>query len=84
MLICSVSFDFATPWNASHQAPLSTGFPKQEYWSVFSFPAPGDHADPGIEPEFPVFPALAGRVLTTVSPEKHIIRQRSMKIFYKT
>ena len=28
----------ATPWTAAHQAPLSTGFSRQEYWSGLSFP----------------------------------------------
>ena len=34
----------------SLQAPLSTGFSRQEYWSGLPFPSPGDHPDPGIEP----------------------------------
>ena len=38
------------------------GFPRQEHWSGFPFPSPGDLPDPGIEP---VFPALAGRFFTT-------------------
>ena len=25
---------FATPWTVAHQAPLSMGFPRQEYWSA--------------------------------------------------
>ena len=29
-----------TPWTAAHQAPLSTGFPTQEYWSGLPFPSP--------------------------------------------
>ena len=32
-----------------HQAPLSMGFSKQEYWRGLSFPSPGDLSDPGIE-----------------------------------
>ena len=28
----------ATPWTAAHQAPLSTGFSRQEYWSEQPFP----------------------------------------------
>ena len=31
---------FATPWSAAHQALLSLGFPRQEYWSGFPFPSP--------------------------------------------
>ena len=35
------------------QAPLSMGFPKQEYWSSLTFLSPGDLPDPGIEPRSP-------------------------------
>ena len=41
-----------------HQAPLSMGFSRQEYWSRLPFPPPGHLPDPGIEPEFPVAAAL--------------------------
>ena len=30
----------ATPQTAAHQAPLSLGFSRQEYWSGFPFPSP--------------------------------------------
>ena len=30
----------ATPWAAAHQAPLSLGFSRQEYWSRLPFPSP--------------------------------------------
>ena len=49
----------------SHQAPLSRGFFRQEYWSGLSFPPPGDLPKPGIETASPVYPALAGRFFTT-------------------
>ena len=32
---------FATPWTVAHQAPLSMGFSRQEYWSGLPFPSPG-------------------------------------------
>ena len=35
--------------NCSPQAPLSTGFSRQEYWSELPFPSPGDLPDPGTE-----------------------------------
>ena len=41
---------FMTPWTIAHQAPLSMGFSRQEYWSGLSFPPPGDLPDPGIKP----------------------------------
>ena len=32
---------FVTPWIAAHQAPLSMGLPRQEYWSGVPSPPPG-------------------------------------------
>ena len=49
---------FATPWTIAHQAPLSIGFPRQEYWSGLPFPTPGDLPDPGIKLTSPVSLAL--------------------------
>ena len=39
---------FATPWTTAHQAPLSMGFPRQEYWSGLPLPSPGDLSNPGL------------------------------------
>ena len=41
---------FATPWTVAHQAPLSMGFSRQEYWRGLPFPSPRDLPNPGIEP----------------------------------
>ena len=56
---------FVTPWTVAHQAPLSMGFSRQEYWSGLPCPPPGDLPDSGIEPESLMSPALAGRFFTT-------------------
>ena len=40
---------FVTPWSVAHQAPLSMGFPWQEYWSGLPCTPPGDLPNPGIE-----------------------------------
>ena len=40
---------FSTPWTIAHQAPLSMGFYRQEYWNGLPFPSSGDLSDPGIE-----------------------------------
>ena len=50
---------FATPWTVAHQAPLSMGFSRQEYWSELPFPSPGDLPDPGIKPRSPALEADA-------------------------
>ena len=44
---------FAILWTVAHQAPMSTGFSRQEYWSGLPFPPPGDLFNSGIEPRSP-------------------------------
>ena len=56
---------FATPWTITLQAPLSMGFPLQEYWSGMPCPPSGDLPDSGIKPTSPASPALVGRFFTT-------------------
>ena len=51
---------FATPWTVAHQAPLSLGFSRQEYWNGLPFPPPGNLPNPGIESTSLTYPALAG------------------------
>ena len=63
--VSSVVFDSATPWTVAHQAPLSMGFSRQEYWSGLPCPPPGDLPDPGIKPASLESPALAGRFFNT-------------------
>ena len=41
---------FATSRTVAHQAPPSMEFSRQEYWSGFPFPSPGDLPNPGIKP----------------------------------
>ena len=41
---------FATIWTVTHQAPLSMGFSRQEYWSGLPCPPPGDLPNPGVKP----------------------------------
>ena len=56
-----------TVWTVALQAPLSMGFPRQEYWSGLPFLAPGDLLDPGIKC---ASPALAGGFSPTEPPGK--------------
>ena len=59
---CSLdSHSIATPWTIAHQAPLSMGSPRQEYWSGPPFHPPGDLPNSEIEPGSP---ALADRFST--------------------
>ena len=56
-----------TPWTVVHQAPLSMGFPRQDYWSRLPCPSPGDLSGPGIKL---TSLAWAGGFLTTEPPRK--------------
>ena len=60
------------PWTAVPQTPGSSvhGILQARILSGLPFPPPRDFPDPGIQPEVPVFPALAGGFFTTESPGK--------------
>ena len=49
-LVAKSCLTLVTPWTVACQASLSMGFSRQEYWSGFLFPSPGDLLDPGIKP----------------------------------
>ena len=55
-----------TPWTAALQAPLSTGFSRQEYWSGLPFPSLGDLLNSGIKPTSFLSPALTDKFFTPV------------------
>ena len=72
--ICSVCYvcqvtsavsDSATQWIVTHQAPLSIGFPRQEYCSGLPLSTPGDLPNTGIKPESLTSPSLSGEFFTT-------------------
>ena len=62
---CSHDQLLATLGTIAHQAPLSMAFSRQEYWSGWPCPPPGDLPNPGTEPVYLTSPALAGVFLTT-------------------
>ena len=74
MCVCACSVSgvqlFVTPWTVAHQAPVSMGFPRQEYRSGLPCPPLGDLLNPGIESISPVAPALAGGFFTTTAYEE--------------
>ena len=59
---------FGTRWTVACQTPLSMGFSRQEHWSGFPFPSPGDLSDPGIKPRSPT---LQANSFTTEPCGKH-------------
>ena len=77
--VCAQSL-FVTLWTVAHQAPLFMGFPRQEYWSGWPFPPPGDLPDLGIEL---VSAALAGKCFTAKQwkPYTHLNKATKKKDF---
>ena len=73
-----MSNSFATPQPAARQAPLSVGFPRQEYWSGLPFPSPGELPGSGIEP---ISPVLTRRFFTAEPPGKSELSSNSDFIF---
>ena len=59
---------FATLWTIAHQAPLSMGFSRQEYWSGLPFPPSEDLPNPGIKPRSS---SLQADSLLSEPPGKH-------------
>ena len=51
-----------TLWTVAHQAPLSMGFSRKEYWSGLPCPPPGDLPNPGTEPRSLMSPTLASHL----------------------
>ena len=64
-LVIKSCLTLATPCSVAPQAPLSVGFPRQEYWSGLPCPPPGDLPNPGVE-----LPALWADSIATELQEK--------------
>ena len=58
---------FVTPWTVARQTPLSTEISRQEYWSGYPIPSPGDFPDLGMQPGSP---ALQADSLLSETPGK--------------
>ena len=71
---------FGTPWippgsmYIAHQAFLSMGFSRQEYWSGLLYPPPGDLPSPGLELESLTSPALTGGFFTLAPHGTEILK----------
>ena len=63
--VASVVSDSATPWTVAHQALVSMGFSREEYWSGLPCPPLGDLPNPGIEPKSLMSPVLASGFFTS-------------------
>ena len=56
---------FVTVWTGAHQATLSMGYFRQEYWSGLPCPPPGGLSNPGRQPMSLECPALESGFFTT-------------------
>ena len=68
--------DYNLPGSSVHEIS------RQEYWSGFPFPSPGDLPDPGIEP---MFHALAGEFFTiepTGNPSLGLLDSKIMRKYF--
>ena len=70
-----------TLWAVACQEPLSMRFSRQEYWSGFPCPPPGDLPDTGIKPEFLRSPALAGVKIYSTGPTGKTLRQHRLSFW---
>ena len=71
-----MSGSFVTLWTVAHQAPLSMGFPRQEYWNGLPFLSSRDLPEPGVKP---ASPALAGGFFI---PEPHKRKKVNLALKY--
>ena len=74
---------FAIPGTVAHQAPLSMGFSRQEYWSGLPFPSPGDLPNPGIEPRSSLEGGFPGHWCYLGSPYAIVRGQKRKEIWPK-
>ena len=86
MCVCAQSLSrvrlFETPWTVAHQAPLSMGFSRQEYWNGLPFPPPGILPGSGMELASPMSPALAGSFFTTEPAGKPVLFHSTSQTLY--
>ena len=64
-LLCILHWQAGSLPLVAHQAPLSMGFSRQEFWGGWLCPPPLDLSGPGIEPRSPTSPAFACGFFTT-------------------
>ena len=73
---------FVTPWTVAHQAPLSVGFSRQEYWSELPRSSPRDLPDPETESGSPALQAdsLLSEPQREECGEKFVFSKRSQYV----
>ena len=78
MLVAQSCLTLGDPMDYSPPGSSIHGILRQEYWSRFSFPSPGDLPDPGVKPRSPALQAdaspseLLGKPLVNVYLEAKV------------
>ena len=72
---------FATLSAIAHQAPLSMGFSRQEYWGRLLFPPPGDLPNAGSNSGFPHCRRILYHLSHQWSPYNHIANIKAYIIY---
>ena len=72
---------FAIPGTVAHQAPLSMGLFRQEYWSGLPCPPPGDLPNPGIKPASLMSPELSDRFFTICCVRLQISLLKFLRVY---
>ena len=80
VLIIQSCQTLCNPMDVAHQASLSIGLSRQEYWSGLPFPPPRGLSDPGIKS---ISPALAGRFFFFFLPSEPSGKTMKMSLFIK-
>ena len=65
--LISLVWPSVTPRTVAHQAPLSMGFSRQEYWNRLPFPSPGGSSQPRDRTQVS---CIAGRFFTIWAPRE--------------
>ena len=73
---------FAIPWTVAHQAPLFMEFPRQEYWSGWPCPSPGDLPNPRIKPGSPALQADSLPSEPSGKPHYQLLCHKSSKVIF--
>ena len=86
--MCALSLQscptLCNPMDCSPSGSSVMGFSRQEYWSGFPCPPPGDLPNPGFEPAFLMSPALAGWFFTASATWEAQVNYTPVKIKKQT
>ena len=83
-LVAKLCPTLCDPMTLAHQAPLSMGFSRREYWSGLPFPSPRDLPHPGIESGSPALKAdsLPTEPITLLRYNSHSVKLTTENVLF--